>query len=116
MSSPNIPRGKYCEALSKILVSSLVPGTKHAALKCTSDADFIVHCSTNYFIPGGAPTAWKGYSINVKSTGSGFGSASPTFTVGGVPNDEITISALPGTACFITLQTRCRAKARIELV
>jgi len=58
------------------------PGTKPAGDRCTSNADFLVYCSTNYFGPGGAPPSW-GYVAGVKSSGAGLGSASPVFTVGG---------------------------------
>jgi hypothetical protein len=101
-----------CEPLSQILVYALAPGTQPAGVECTSTADFLVYCSTNYFGPGGAPPSW-GYAVGVKSTGATLGSASPVFTVGGVSNDVITITMEPGTTGFITLQTRCDAKASI---
>jgi hypothetical protein len=99
--------------MSQIIVYALAPGTKPAGVHCTSNADFLVYCSTNYFGPGGAPPSW-GYVVAVKSTGAGLGSASPVFTVGGVANDVITITMEPGTSGFITLQTRCDAKASIK--
>jgi len=83
-------------------------------VKCTSDADFMVYCSTNF--PAGsaaAPAGW-GYAVNVKSTGAGIGTASPIFIVGGVPHDEITIIMQPGTTSFITLRTKCGADASIK--
>lgn len=60
----------------------------------------------------GAPPSW-GYSVAVKSTGAGFGSVSPVFTVGGVANDIVTIAFELGTTGFIALQTPCNAKASI---
>ena len=113
-ASRSAPRRKHhnCEPFSQILVRALAPGTQPAGVLCTSSADFLVYCSTNYFGPGGAPPSW-GYGVEVKSTGAGLGSASPVFTVGGVPNDVITITMEPGTTGFITLQTRCDAKASI---
>ncbi len=110
--APRRRKQHNCEALSQILVFALAPGTQPAGAKCTSNADFMVHCSTNYFNPGGAPPFW-GYAVGVKSTGASLGSASPVFTVGGVSNDVITITMEPGTTGFITLQTRCNAKASI---
>ena len=108
--------GRYkpedCQPFSQILVRALAPGTKPAGLKCVSNADFLLYCSTNFFGTGGAPPGW-GYSVQVNSTGAGIGSASPTFIVGGVANDVITIRMQPGTTGFITLQTRCDAKAKI---
>jgi len=101
-----------CEPLSQILVHALAPGTQPAGVKCTSDGDFLVYCSTNYFGTGGAPPSW-GYFVEVKSTGAGTGSASPVYIVGGVANDVITITMQPGTTGFITLQTRCDAKTSI---
>lgn len=112
-SRPRSPRKhQSCEPFSQILVYALAPGLKPAGVKCTSSAAFLVYCSTNYFGPGGAPAVW-GYSVAVKSTGAGLGSASPVFTVGGVANDVVTIIFEPGTTGFITLQTSCDAKATI---
>jgi len=102
-----------CEPFSKILVSGLAPGTTSAGVKCTSNTPFLVYCSTN-FSGGGNPPGW-GYSVNVKSTGFGMGSGAPSFTVGGVANDEVTITFTPGTTGFITLQTECNAKASISV-
>jgi hypothetical protein len=108
------PRGRRkphaCEALSQILVYALAPGTQPAAVRCTSTRDFLVYCSTNYLGTGGGP--W-GYAVEVKSTGSAFGSASPVYIVGGVADDVITITMQPGTTGFITLQTKCDAAASI---
>jgi hypothetical protein len=68
--------------------------------------------STNY---GPAlPPNW-GYSVGVKSTGAGIGSQAPSFIVGGVANDVISITMAPGATSFITLQTRCDAKAGFEV-
>ena len=103
---------RNCEPLSQILVFALAPGTQPAGVECRSNADFVVYCSTNFFAGGGAPPGW-GYAVDVKSTGAGFGSQSPVFIVGGVPNDLITITMEPGTTGFITLQTKCDAKASI---
>jgi len=102
-----------CEPLSQILVYALAPGKDPAGAKCTSTADFLVYCSTNFFGTGGAPPSW-GYAVEVKSTGAGLGSASPVFVVGGVPDDVITITMQAGTTGFITLQTRCDATASIK--
>jgi hypothetical protein len=100
-----------CEGFSKILVLGLAPGTSPAGVKCTSDRDFLVYCSTNY--PGSAaPPSW-GYSVAVKSTGATLGSAAPMYIVGGGAKDVITITMLPGTTGFITLHTRSHAKASI---
>jgi hypothetical protein len=100
-----------CEPMSQILVHALAPGTKQASVKCRSTAGFLVYCSTN-FSPTGLPPGW-GYAVDVHSTGSGFGSEAPTFVVGGVANDVVTIIMQPGTTAFITLQTQCGAKASI---
>lgn len=109
---PGLHKPEDCQPLSQILVRALEPGTKLARLKCISNADFLVYCSTNFFSTGGAPPGW-GYSVQVNSTGAGIGSTSPIFIVGGVANDVITITMTPGTSGFITLQTRCDAKAQI---
>jgi hypothetical protein len=105
-------RKRLCEPLSQILVSGFAPGSKPEILKFTSDADFLVHLCTNWSPPGAAPPGW-GYSVAVKSTGFTTGTAAPSFTVGAPANDEITINVLPGVTGFVTLQTTCRAKARI---
>jgi len=109
---PRTGKTHRCEPFSQILVQALAPGTQLARVKCTSDRDFLVYCSTNYFGTGGAPPSW-GYAVEVKSTGSAFGSASPVFIVGGIAHDVITITMQPGTTGFITLQTWCDAKASI---
>jgi hypothetical protein len=101
-----------CQPFAQILVRALAPGTQPGGVTCTSSADFLVYCSTNYFGPGGAPPSW-GYAVGVKSTASALGSASPVFIVGGVANDVVTITMQPGTTGFITLQTQCNAKASI---
>lgn len=106
-------RKTVCEPMSQILVQALAPGTEQAAIKCQSTADFLVFCSTNYFEPGDAPPSW-GYAVEVQSTGAGIGTAAPMFVVGGVANDVVTITMQPGTTAFVTLQTRCDAKASIE--
>jgi hypothetical protein len=106
------PKPHACEPFSRILVHALAPGTRPAGVACTSDRDFLVYCSTNFFGTGGAPPSW-GYAVDVKSTGSALGTASPVFTVGGIANDVVTITMQPGTTGFVTLQTRCDAKASI---
>jgi len=111
-SRPASKKLPSCEPFSQILVYALAPGTQPAGVNCTSEADFLVYCSTNFSGTGGAPPGW-GYAVNVKSTGAGFGSASPVYIVGGVANDVITITMQPGTTGFVTLQTRCNAKANI---
>jgi len=96
-----------CEPLSQILVSSLSPGTLQAIANCTSNQDFLVYCTTN----GAAP----GYAVQVKSIGTGIGTQSPVFIVGGVAKDVITFIMQPGTTSLITLQTRCGATASIKI-
>lgn len=93
-----------CKPFSQILVKSVAPGSLQEVVECTSTADFLVYGITN----GGGD-----YSINVKSTGSGGGVGSPTFTVGGIANDVVTIILQPGTTGFLTLQTQCGAKANM---
>ncbi len=93
---------RTCQPLSKILVKAVAPGTRAETVQCTSDTDFLVHGITN----GGGD-----YAINVKSTGAGMGIGSPTFTVGGIANDVVTVILQPGTTGFLTLQTECGAKA-----
>jgi len=56
-----------------------------------------------------------GMPSKLKSTGSGIGTQSPVFIVGGVANDVITFIMQPGTTSFITLQTRCGATASIKI-
>jgi|SRR5215471_8387428 len=92
-----------CEPFSQILVASFAPGSRTEYIKCTSNSAFLVHCLTN----------GQGYSVNVKSTGSGGGGAAPFFTIGGVAGDAITIIVTSGAAGFLTLQTMCSAKASI---
>ena len=106
------PKARKCEPLSQILVRAVAPGTQPSTVLCKSDADFLVYLSTN-FSSTGAPPDW-GYSVAVKSTGAGGGSASPVYIVGGGPNDEVTFVILPGVTGFVTLQTQCTAKASIE--
>ncbi len=86
----------------KILVKAVAPGSEQEVVNCTSDNDFLVHGITN---SGGE------YAIDVKSTGAGIGIASPTFTVGGIANDIVTVIIQPGTTGFLTLQTEEDAKA-----
>jgi hypothetical protein len=102
-----------CEPLSQILVDAFAPGTKPADWVCTSDAPFLVYCSTN-FSNVGAPPDW-GYSVSVKSTGASNGTGAPLYIVGGGPNEVVTFRMLPGTTGFITLQTACGAKASITV-
>src|SRR6516225_5037129 len=89
-----------CEPLSQILVSSLSPGTLQAIANCTSNQDFLVYCTTN----GAAP----GYAVQVKSIGTGIGTQSPVFIVGGVANDVITFIMQPGTTSFIYVADQVR--------
>lgn len=112
LAPSRIRRKRACQPFSQILVRALAPPSQPAGVACTSSADFLVYCSTNYFLPGGAPPSW-GYAVGVQSTASGFGSVSPMFIVGGVANDVVTITMQPGTTGFITLQTQCNAKASI---
>ena len=93
------------------MVSAFAPGTQPETVKCTSNRAFLVYCSTN-FSPT-PPPGW-GYSVNVKSTGSGGGSLAPTYIVGGPANDVITFIFSPGVTGFLTLQTECGAKASIS--
>ena len=90
----------------KILVSSVVPGSAQATALCSSNADFLVHGVTN---------GLGDYAITVKSTGVSFGTSSPTFTVGGIANDVVTVIIQPGTSCFITLQTANTANPSITV-
>jgi hypothetical protein len=89
-------------AFSKILVRSFAPGSLQEVVECTSESDFLVYGITN----GGGD-----YAINVKSTGAGLGVGSPTFTVGGIADDIVTIIIQPGTTGFLTLQTEKGAEA-----
>jgi hypothetical protein len=88
----------------KILVSGIAPGTEQSIVKCTSDSDFLLYGVTN---------GDGDYVINVKSTGFGMGTGSPTFVVGGVAHDIVTLIVQPGTTGFITLQTEKSARASI---
>jgi hypothetical protein len=88
----------------KILVKAVVPGSTQATVTCRADADFLVYGVTNGI---------GDYALSVKSTGISFGTSSPTFVVGGLAHDTVTIIIQPGTSCFITLQTRKAAKASI---
>ena len=88
----------------KILVKSVIPGLAQAVAKCTSSAAFLVYGITNGI---------GEYAIESQSTGTSFGTSSPTFTVGGIKNDTITVIIQPGTACYITLQTERGATASI---
>jgi hypothetical protein len=92
-------------AFSKILVTGVAPGTLQEVVECTSECDFLVYGITN---------GVGEYAINVKSTGFGMGTGSPTFTVGGKANDIVTIIMQPGTTGFLTLQTEKDAKARFS--
>ena len=89
----------------KILVKAVAPGTTQVVITCTSSASFLVHGVTN---------GHGSYAINVRSTGAGFGVGSPTFTVGGIPNDTVTLIFQPGTNCWVTLQTEDSANASIS--
>jgi hypothetical protein len=89
----------------KILVKAVAPGSIQVVVKCTSSADFLVHCVTN----GGG----RGYAIGVQSTGASFGTDAPTFTVGGIASDIVTVIIQPGTTCYITLETENTAQASI---
>jgi len=88
----------------KILVRGVAPGSKPETITCTSKADFLVYLATN---------GVGGYSVNVKSTGFGMGTESPTFTVGGTADDVVTFIFQSGTTGFITLQTEKTAIASI---
>ena len=88
----------------KILVKAVIPGLTQAVAKCTSSAAFLVYGITNGI---------GDYAIDSQSMGTSFGISSPTFTVGGIANDTITVIVQPGTACFITLQTEKGATASI---
>ena len=92
-------------AFSKMLVRSFAPGRLQEVIECTSESDFLVYGITN----GGGD-----HAINVKSTGAGGSVGSPTFTVGGIANDVVTIIVQPGTTGFLTLQTEKRARASIN--
>src|SRR6516165_12739850 len=104
------PRRRGCPpCVNHFLRSSYLRflGTLQAIANCTSNQDFLVYCTTN----GAAP----GYAVQVKSTGSGIGTQSPVFIVGGVANDVITFIMQPGTTSFITLQTSCGTTASIKI-
>ena len=88
----------------KILVKSVIPGLTQAVAKCTSSAAFLVYGVTN---------GVGQYAIDSQSTGTSFGTSSPTFAVGGIANDTITVIIQPGTACYLTLQTEKGATASI---
>jgi len=88
----------------KILVKSVIPGNTQVVAKCTSHADFLVHGVTN---------GHGEYAIGVQSTGTSFGISSPTFAVGGIANDTVTVIIQPGTSCYLTLQTEKGATASI---
>lgn len=93
-------------AFSKILVMAVAPGTTPEVVNCTSDRNFLVYGITN---------GVGEYGIEVKSTGFGMGgTSSPTFTVGGIANDTVTIILQPGTTGFLTLQTEEHAKATMS--
>ena len=112
----SIRRGRTsqeCEPLSKILVAAFAPGTQPVDYVCTSDSAFLIYCSTN-FSNSGSPPGW-GYSVSVKSTGFTSGTAAPLYIVGGGAKEVVTFRMLPGSAGFITLQTRCGANASITL-
>lgn len=89
----------------KILVRGVAPGSSQEVVECTSDADFLVHGVTNGI---------GSYSIGVGSTGAANGTTSPTFVVGGIPNDVVTIIIQPGTTAFITMETADGATASIS--
>jgi hypothetical protein len=89
----------------KILVKSFAPGKLPETVNCTSDKDFLVYGITN---SGG------GYGLNVKSTGTGLGVASPVLIVGGIAKDVVSLVFQPGTTGFLTLQTEDGAKASIS--
>jgi hypothetical protein len=86
----------------KILLKAVAPGSVQEVVNCTSEEAFLVHGITN----GGGD-----YAISIKSAGAGFGVGSPTFTVGGIAKDVVTITIQPGTTGFLTLQTEKGAKA-----
>lgn len=110
--APKRPSGaRNCQPFSQIVVSAFAPGTQPETVKCTSSRPFLVYCSTN-FSPA-PPPGW-GYSVNVKSTGSGGGSLAPTYIVGGPANDVITFILSQGVTGFLTLQTECGAKGSIS--
>jgi hypothetical protein len=106
------PKTRTCEPFCQVLVFALAPGLQPASINCTSTEDFLVYISTNYGPV--LPPNW-GYSVGVKSTGAGMGSQAPSFIVGGVAKDVISITMAPGVTSFITLQTRCDAKAGFEV-
>jgi hypothetical protein len=89
----------------KILIKSVAPGSLPETVHCSSDHAFLVYGITN----GGGD-----YSISVKSTGAAIGIRSPTFVVGGTPNDVVTLIIQPGTTGFLTLQTDDGAKAHFS--
>ena len=97
-----MPTTHPTSSFSKILVKAAAPGSVQEVVNCSSNADFLVYGITN----GGGD-----YAISVKSTGAGMGVGSPTFTVGGIANDTITIILQPGTTAFLTLQTEKGAHA-----
>jgi hypothetical protein len=43
------------------------------------------------------------------------GTSSPTFVLGGIAHDTITVIIQPGTNCFLTLQTEDAAHASITI-
>ena len=86
----------------KILVKAVAPGSLQEVVNCTSDHAFLVYGITN---------GVGDYSIAIKSTGAGFGVSSPTFIVGGIAKDVVTIIIQPGTTAFLTLQTEAGATA-----
>jgi hypothetical protein len=88
----------------KILVKAVAPGSLSETVHCASGHAFLIYGITN----GG------GYSVNLKSTGAGIGIGSPTFMVGGIANDVVTVIIQPGTTGFLTLQTDDGAKAHFS--
>jgi len=82
----------------QILVKSAVisPGGLPETVNCSSDQAFLVYGVTN----GRAE-----YSIDVRSTRTRIGVSSPTFIVGGIANDVVTLVIQPGTTGLFTLQT-----------
>ena len=90
----------------KILVEAVFTGNTQAVVACTSSAEFMVHAISN---------GVGEYVINVKSTAAGMGTRSPTFAVGGIANDTVTVIIQPGTNCFLTLETEDAAHASITI-
>jgi hypothetical protein len=80
----------------KIVVAAAGAGTVPAAFECTSSASFLVY---------GVIQDNGGIAIEVKSTGASFGLDLPTFVVGGIANDTVTVNFSPGTNGFLTLYT-----------